>query len=209
MKKINSYEIEMFELNKKEKDSILNDKYTILENKISNTTFETFEKKIIYDISNGARIYLFKNQFDFIQWKNKIKEISDKEKNKSTISDYDFLEKRYLYIDFFKQSFNIDFDTKNLDTFKNIDEILNDFDIEKINKYRLSIIAMIGESIVLNKKNVQWTNFNINEKVRIPIILSEEFANISPIEIYEIQFYNKIEKKKRISFYNAIKKYLN
>ncbi|RUT67791.1 hypothetical protein D0817_24565 [Flavobacterium cupreum] len=206
MTKKTFYEIEFFILKEKDKKSILLSSKDFIQKKVKgDNIYELADGRIIYEMI-GIEIYLFQNKEDFNYFEVKCEEIANESvKRKTEIKDLNFIEKRFLYIDFFKQAYNIDFKTSDLNSLIKLDDLLNTLKKEDVLKYRLSIIAIIGESIISNTKEGKWRNFQISKNVNIPAIFVQGSV-IDPVEIFDNQIFTKSDKRNKISISNYLKK---
>ena len=89
--------------------------------------------------------------------------------------------------------------------------MLNELDNREIKKYRLSLIALIGDFIVSNVEGAEWKYINIPnpQKERAPVIFINGKTLVDPGTIF-YEEYNKRElnKEYQISLENAVKTYL-
>ena len=210
MNKKKFFDIDFFILTKNEKKIILNNKadFTLRVEKGDNI-YTLNDGRIIYEMLD-VKTYLFNNITDFNYFESKCIEIANEEtKSKTEVKDLKFIEKRFLYIDFFKQAYGIDFNLNDLKSIKTIDDLLNSLNKEDILKYKLSIIAVIGELIILNSdsKDGKWKDFQIKKDIFTPMIFVKGSV-IDPVKIFDNEFYEKYEKGKKISILNSVKQYI-
>lgn len=164
--------------------------------------------RVIYEMS-GIKTFLFKNKQDFKTYINKSVELAlSSTKSKISVRDDKFISKRDLYIELFRSAYFLKLDTKDITTLSNVDSTLNKLSEQDILKYKLTIIAIIGEYIVQNSKDAVWQYLNHPSDGKIPIITASGTI-IEPIKIFEVQFYEQYKKGKQFNLYETIHQYKN
>lgn len=204
-----------FELSDKEKDSILV--------KATDFTKEELKGDFIYKLPDGKVIfemisianYLFETERIFEGYM----EASSKPQHPDgllftyshPIKDTSFIEKKEMYIAFLAGEYGIEFDLTDKKTLERVSSLLNELDNREIKKYRLSLIALIGDFIVSNVEGAEWKYINIPnpQKERAPVIFINGKTLVDPGTIF-YEEYNKRElnKEYQISLENAVKTYL-
>lgn len=211
--------------------TFLNFKYTELSNKEKDSmlvkarayTKEEFKGDFIYKLLDGQVIFEMKSIANYLFETEKIftsyMEATSKPQITNgllftyncPIKDTAFIEKKEAYIALFTAKYNIELDLTDKKTLVKISNLLNKLDNQQIKKYRLSLIALIGEFIVSNVKGAEWKYINVlnPQKERAPIILINGKTLIDPSTIL-YEEYNKRESNKghRINIENAVKIYL-
>lgn len=206
MNKKTFYEIEYSVLTGKEKKAILtNQDVSNVKKEKGDNIFTLNDGRIVYEMVD-VKTYLFKNIIDFNYFEKKSVELANESVGRKTaIKDLTFINKIPFYIELFKQRYSLDFDPNDLNSLKKVDNVLNSIERQNILKFRRSIIAIIGESIVLKTEDGKWKNFQINKNTNIPAIFAKGSV-IDPVAIFDYEFYEKYEEGKKISLYNSIKK---
>jgi len=166
----------------------------------------------IYNLDNGKVIYemvslqsfLFDSENDLQYFLKRTVEIATNSvKRKFEIKDESFLEKRELYIQLFKQTFDLSLDFKNLDDLKKVD--INNI----IPKYNYSLIAIVGEFLKYNIKDSDWKSLKVSDDIPIRYVIYREGEFQDPSSIMENVIYNKSNFKKNIEFYKTVKSALD
>lgn len=198
MKEKSFLNFKYFELSDKEKDSILT--------KAAGYMKEEQRGDYIYKLPNGKVIFEMKGIANYLFETEKVFttyiEASSKPQNTSSllftyshpIKDTSFIEKREMYIAFFAGEYEIEFDLADERTLEKVSNLLNQIDNQQIKKYRLSLIALLGEFIVSNVEGAEWKYINIPnpQQERAPIILVGGKTLINPATIF-YEEYNKRE----------------
>lgn len=217
MKKKNYFGIDVQELSEKEMNLILN------ENNLKST--EHIGGDIVHYLSNGSVIfemenikgYLFNNTDDFnkfIERSSKPQPIGDSMLTYThPIKDSLFIDKIEQYVTFFfgQHNFTLDFGDKG--DLEKFDKILNQLKVEELKKYRLSIVAIIGEFIVNNCYNANWKYLNIpnSQKEKQPVIMiNNNTTLIVPAQIFYDQYNQRLDKSNyKINTKRSILNYIN
>ena len=203
------------ELSEKEKERIL------LE--ASSHTIEERNGDYVYRLPNGNVIfeikditnYLFESDVvfeEYFQASGKPQKIDTLLHGQShPIKDTAFIEKLEMYITFFTGEHGMEIDLKDSTSLEKIDQLLNRMGSQELRKFRLSIIALVGEFIVANVAGSEWKYLNIpsSRKERVPVILVNEKTLINPASVFYEEF-NKKESNERyqINLKDAVKAFL-
>lgn len=204
-----------FELSDKEKDNILV--------KATGFTKEELKGDFIYKLPDGKVIFEMKGVFNYLfeatdifegyfQAVNSPQEIGNLLFTYThPIKDTSFIEKREMYIVFLAGEFGIEFDLTDKKTLERVSSLLNQLDNQQIKKYRLSLIALLGEFIVSNVEGAEWKYINIpnSQRERVPVIFTNGNTLVDPTTIlYEEYNKRQLNKEYQISLENAVKAYI-
>lgn len=211
MKEKTFLDIKYLELSDKEKEQMLSaaSGYTKAEWK-GDYIYRLADGTVLFEMK-GIATYLFETEAvfkDYIEASEKPQRIDHLLFGHShPIKDTSFIEKRDMYIAFFAGEYGLEIDLTELAGLDEISRLLNQSDNEQIRKYRLSLIAIIGEFIVTNLSGAEWKYLNIpnSQKERVPVILAHEKTLINPATIF-YQEYNKraTDKKYQINLREAV-----
>jgi len=127
------------------------------------------------------------------------------------IKDSSFIEKREMYITFFIGQHNTEIDVADITELDKLDDLLNGLSSEDLKKYRLSIVALIGEFITTNLEDASWTYLNIPnpQKERNPVIMVGEKKLIDPANIYYEEYNKRVKNLDyKMSVGKTIREYL-
>jgi hypothetical protein len=187
-----------FELSDKEKDSILV--------KATDFTKEELKGDFIYKLPDGKVIFEMKGVFNYLfeatdVFEGYLQAINNPQEEGNLlytyshpIKDTSFIEKREMYIVLLAGEFGIEFDLTDERTLEKVSNLLNQLDNQQIKKYRLSLIALLGEFIVSNVEGAEWKYINIPnpQQETAPIILVGGKTLINPATVF-YEEYNKRE----------------
>lgn len=215
MKKIDFENIIMYSISEKEmKDflknqkGVLNEDLTDIEN--SCNVYNLNNGKVIYEMVK-LQSFLFDSENDLQYFLKRTVEIANNSvKRKIEIKDQDFIDKKALYIQLFVQTFNISLDFKNIEDLRKIDKIFKDYNINDIiPKYNYSLVAIIGEFLKYNLKDVDWKSLKVSDDSPIRYVIYGGQNLHDPSSIFENIIYNKSNFKKKVEFYKTVNSILN
>jgi hypothetical protein len=200
-------------ISKKLKDEILNSEKPsppkIMSEGSNSYYYKLKDGRIIYDVLS-SRYYLFESIGEFEKFTNKTKNAAPVGSYLAyythPITDEHFIENKDNYIKSFLTASNFRVDISNIETLKLIDDFLYQLEFEQIKDYRTSLVAVIGDYIIMNLKNdASWKYFNMSTNGlnrREPIIFVDGKL-ISPTSIFDNQYNKKVKQKTYvISMYN-------
>lgn len=215
MKKIDFEGIVVYTITTKEMETLVKEHKGILNKNLTNTE----NSCNVYDLNNGKVIYemvklqsfLFDSVKDLQFFLKRTTEIATNSvKRKFEIKDDNFISKKQLYIDLFTQSFDIELDFKNIDDLKKVDKIFKKEHIDNvIPKYNYSLIAVLGEFLRVNIKDVDWKSLKVSDNTPIRYVIYGGKNLQDPASILESIIYNKSDYKKNITFYKTVKSILD
>lgn len=204
MKKKKFKDIEFFELTDKERVNILKENHSVKP--------ENYKGDYIYRLSNGRILFEMKDivTFLFLSEEDFNKYIESTESPQPIgdvlqtythpIQDSSFIEKREMYIAFFAGVHQLEIDLADPKDLAKLDKLLNLLDNQELKKYRLSIVAMIGEFIVANLPVAEWKYLNISysQKERVPVILVDEKTLINPANIFYEEYNKRVKNPNHV-----------
>lgn len=108
------------------------------------------------------------------------------------IGDSRFIEKKDMYVSFFLGQTELEIDLSVIDELKKLDVVLNRMSTEDVKKYRLSLVAIIGEFISLNIEGAEWKYLYITSSERHPVILIKDKEVVNPATIFYDEYNSKV-----------------
>lgn len=215
MKKIEFENIIMYSISEKEMKDFLKNQKGVL-----NKNLTDIENSCnVYNLNNGKVIYemvklqsfLFDSENDLQYFLKRTVEIANNSvKRKFEIKDEDFIDKRALYIQLFTQTFDISLDFKNIEDLRKIDKIFKEHNINNIiPKYNYSLVAIVGEFLKSNLKNVDWKSLKVSDDTPVRYVIYGGENLQDPSSVLENVIYNKSNFKKNIAFYKTVKSILD
>ncbi len=189
--------ITFYEISDQERDVLL----------AGGSSSEEYKADLIYDLADGRVIYemkyvknyLFNSRRDFDLFIEKIEHPQGigglLQTYTHPIEDDRFIEKREMYVAFFVDQYNVEIDVSSLDELDKLDDLLNELTLEELKEYRLSIIALIGDSIVSNFEGARWVYLNIPnpQGERAPVIIIKGKTLIDPASVYYEEYNKKVK----------------
>jgi len=215
MKEKNFSGIKYFELTNKERQAILEDKILVTrEESNGDYIYRLSDDRVVYEMKDIVT-FLFTTEDDFDNYMKITGSPEPLDEILQTfthpIKDSSFIEKRELYITFFAGELELNIDISDIEDLSKVDVELNNLSIEELKKYRLSIIALIGEFIVTNLHGAEWKYLNIPnpQKERSPVVMVDSKTLINPASIFYEEYNKKIGNLKyKIDITRTIRLYL-
>lgn len=213
MKKKTFKDIDYFELSDKERVKIM-DEHKQIDTK-------GYKGDLIHKLANGQVIFEMKGITSFLfeseeRFKKYIEiteqpQATDEELRTYShpISDSSFIEKKDMYVSFFLGQNELELDLNIIDELKKLDEVLNKMSNEDVKKYRLSLVAIIGEFISLNIEGAEWKYLNVTNSERHPVILVKDKELVNPATIFYDEYNRKVSNPAyQININKAVKEFL-
>jgi hypothetical protein len=212
MKSKTFFDIKIFELTNKERDSLLLTKSHRTTAYKGNFIHQITDGQVVYELTD-VKNYLFDSQSDFYKFieKTATPQVIGEFIFSYThpVKDSTFIEKINDYIVLFTGANEVVLNLRNIDDLKKVDSLLNRWEMSEFRKFRLSLIALVGE-FVLNKLGTddagwKYFNYSVNGKSeRNPAIIFKGKTIIDPATIVNDQYNNKIKNPRyEINLYKA------
>lgn len=208
--------IEFYKLSDAEKVQLLESANNLIVDEFDDETlYKLPDGRLIYEVE-GANNFLFLTVDDFnkyVEYTEKPMQIGDSLQTYThPIKDKRFIEKRDMYFSFFCGVHKVQLDVTKLEDLQKFDTVLNQLDNTEIKKYRLSIIAIVGEFLVSSCPNAEWKYINIPnpEKERSPAILINNKVLTNPASIFYEEYNQRLmNPAKKIDTYQIVKDLVN
>lgn len=213
MQKKTMFDINFHLISAKEKDSLINTFRGVFDNENSNldvgdSLFVLNDGRIIYEMTD-IKTFLFQNKQEFKSYVDKSVQLGlESTKSRIIIKDEKFIQKRDLYVELFNSTYSLELEPKDIKTLSKVDSILNSINEQDILKFKLSIIAIIGEYISHNCKEAIWKYLNHPSAGKIPILIANGTI-IEPVKIFEVQFYDQYKKGKPFNLLRTVQEYVD
>lgn len=215
MKKKEFVGIQYFELSNKELKTVLAENNFVEPTSIKGDyIYQLSDGKVLFEMRDVTS-FLFSSKSDFDEYIERTETPQPigglLQTYTHPIKDSSFIEKREMYITFFVGQHNTEIDVADAEELDKLDAVLNGLSNEELKKYRLSIVALIGEFITTNLEGAYWTYLNIPnpQKERSPVVMVDDKILIDPANIF-YEEYNQRGKNPnyKIAVGQAVKEYL-
>lgn len=212
MRKKTFYEIEFFEISKKERDTLFKTEGVLDDGSLSstlvpgNTVTILGDGRVVFDVA-GARLYLFSNKQDYLYFIDKTQSVA-KESVTDEVLIYDdkFIENQTLYLEKLESIFQVDVLKWNAKKLTQIDDKIGRMDVKTLKEHAPVLIALIGRCLIEETKKGEWGYVNDPVNGRVPMIIIGGDL-ISPIKIVA-GLIEKRQRKEKVSVLKLVNEYV-